>query len=473
MDAGSKDTVSLTRTAIGSVPGVAAPVEVPRELGPVLLERLIGRGGMGEVWLARHTILNKQVAVKFLLNMIADENDPSLVAFLEGARAAAALQHPGLNPVVHADILAQGVPYLVMEYVDGPTASQLLRHCGKLSPAAARIIIEDACEAVGVLHEHGIIHRDIKPSNILITREGRAVLTDFGLACPRPVLGMGSQVEGVAGTPTYMAPEMFEKTISPRSDVYALGITALELLTGKVPFEGSFEEIREAQITKDVPEALIAEVPEPLRQPILQALTKKPMFRVKSAGHLHRSMVEAFSSQFGVTRASGQAELASLVAKCLGIEAGDTLHTSSGNTPPPQATYYDRLTSLADSRKRATPASGSDAALIDRVTKSCPCSRCGTDLLDQPLTGRCPQCLLLVRLSMGQGGQASSSNIASGSGLGSGLSSRSITRVSMGSGSSVAVEPAPAATPVPTSAPAREPFGKRLSRAIKTLFGRE
>jgi serine/threonine-protein kinase len=74
------------------VPGVAAPVEVPRELGPVLLERLIGRGGMGEVWLARHTILNKQVAVKYLHNMIADENDPSLVAFLEGARAAAALQ---------------------------------------------------------------------------------------------------------------------------------------------------------------------------------------------------------------------------------------------------------------------------------------------------------------------------------------------------------------------------------------------
>jgi serine/threonine protein kinase len=477
MDAGSKDTVSLTRTAIGTAPGAAAPVEVPRELGPVLLERLIGRGGMGEVWLARHTILNKQVAVKFLLNMVADESDPSLAAFLEGARAAAALQHPGLNPVVHADI-AQGVPYLVMEYVDGPTASQLLRHCGKLSPAAARIIIEDACEAVGVLHEHGIIHRDIKPSNILITRDGRAVLTDFGLACPRPVLMMGSQVEGVAGTPTYMAPEMFEKTISPRSDVYALGITALELLTGKVPFEGSFEEIREAQISNDVPQALMSQVPEPLRQPILQALTKKPMFRVKTAAHLHRAVLDAYEEldQVVYRRARGQAELASLVAKCLGIEAGDTLHTSSGNTPPPQATYYDRLTSLADSRKRATPTPGSDAALIDRVTKSYPCSRCGTDLLDQPLTGRCPQCLLLVRLSMGQGGQAgqaSSSNIASGSGLGSGLSSPSITRVSMGSGSSVAIDPAPAATPVPTSAPAREPFGKRLSRAIKTLFGRE
>jgi serine/threonine protein kinase len=286
---------------------------------------------------------------------------------------------------------------------------------------------------------------------------------------------MGSQVEGVAGTPTYMAPEMFEKTISPRSDVYALGITALELLTGKVPFEGSFEEIREAQISNDVPQALMSQVPEPLRQPILQALTKKPMFRVKTAAHLHRAVLDAYEEldQVVYRRARGQAELASLVAKCLGIEAGDTLHTSSGNTPPPQATYYDRLTSLADSRKRATPASGSDAALIDRVTKSYPCSRCGTDLLHQPLTGRCPQCLLLVRLSIGQGGQASNSNIASGSGLGSGLSSPSITRVSMGSGSSVAIDPAPAATPVPTSAPAREPFGKRLSRAIKTLFGRE
>lgn len=472
MDAGSNETVSLTRTAMGSTQGVGAPVEVPRELGPVTLERIIGRGGMGEVWLARHTILNKAVAVKFLLNMVADENDASLAAFLEGARAAATLQHPGLNPVVHADV-AQGIPYLVMEYVDGPTASQLLRLCGKLPPGAARIIIEDATEAVGVLHEHGIIHRDIKPSNILITRDGRAVLTDFGLACPRPVLMMGSQVEGVAGTPTYMAPEMFEKTISPRSDVYALGVTALELLTGHVPFEGSFEEIREAQINKDVPEALIAQVPEPLRQPILQALTKKPMFRVKTAGHLHRAMVDAYSDmgQSDVNRASGQAELASLVAKCLGVEAGESLHTSSGNTPPPQATYYDRLTSLADSRKRATPAPASDSALIDRVSRPCPCLRCGTELLDQPLTGRCPQCLLLVRLSIEPGNQRAGYEPRSGSDAG--LSSPSITRLSVGSTTILPVAPAPPNPPAPSERPAPEPFGKRLSRALRTVFGRE
>jgi serine/threonine protein kinase len=481
MDAGSQDTVSLTRTAIGTAPGAAAPLEVPRELGPVLLERLLGRGGMGEVWLARHSILNKQVAVKFLLNMVADENDPSLVAFLEGARAAAALQHPGLNPVVHADILPQGVPYLVMEYVDGPTASQLLRHCGKLSPAAARIIIEDACEAVGVLHDHGIIHRDIKPSNILITREGRAVLTDFGLACPRPVLGMGSQVEGVAGTPTYMAPEMFEKIVSPRSDVYALGITALELLTGKVPFEGSFEEIRDAQANKEVPEALIAELPEPLRQPILQALTKKQMFRVKTAAHLHRAIVDAYSDmdQLGMNRARGQADLASLVAKCLGVEAGDANHAHTGNTPPPQATYYDRLTSLADSRKRATPNVDSDLALVDRVTESRPCTRCGTDLRDQPLTGRCPQCLLLVRLSMGgtPGDKAAPSAAARpGSGLNtspsspSSLSSPSITRLSVPAPSDAATS---AAKATPENPAATEPFRTRLGRAIRMLFGRE
>jgi serine/threonine protein kinase len=358
---------------------------------------------MGEVWLARHTILNKDVAVKFLLNMMPDERDASLEMFLEGARAASAIQHMGLNPVVHADV-AQGVPFLVMEYVDGPTVADILRMSGKLPLAAARVVIEDAVEAVGVLHDHGIVHRDIKPSNILLTREGRAVLTDFGLACPRPVLKLDSQVEGVAGTPTYMAPEMFEKTVTPRSDVYALGITALEVLTGHVPFEGTFDEIREAHLNRDVPQAYVDALPAELRQVLTQAMTKKAMFRVKTASHLHRAMVEAFASmeQGDVNRARGQAELARLVARWLGVDSASAAQSSSAATPPANATYYDRLGTLADSRKRATPIDQPDSTLVDRVTSPHPCTRCGAELLDQPLTGRCPQCLLLVRLSMGE-----------------------------------------------------------------------
>ena len=175
----SNETITLTRsTAAGAPSGEQAEVTIPRELGSVRLIREIGRGGMGVVYLARHKMLGRDVAVKFLLHAVAGPDDPGFTRFLEGARAAAAVRHVGLTAVYDAD-LANGVPYLVMEYVDGPTLSELLERSGPLSVAVALAVLDEVLASLAELHERGIIHRDIKPSNILLDRDGRVLLADW------------------------------------------------------------------------------------------------------------------------------------------------------------------------------------------------------------------------------------------------------------------------------------------------------
>src|SRR5262249_35823688 len=160
---------------------------------------------------------SREVAVKFLLNAV-DADDPGFQAFLVGARAAAAVRHLGLTAIHHADVV-EDIPYLVMEYVAGPSAAELLAAHGALPLAPALALMLQVTDAVAELHEHGIVHRDIKPSNVLIDSNGRAYVTDFGLTCLRR-----DGDSRVAGTPAYMAPEMFHGQVSPRSDVFALGV---------------------------------------------------------------------------------------------------------------------------------------------------------------------------------------------------------------------------------------------------------
>ncbi|MCH9035578.1 MAG: serine/threonine protein kinase, partial [Planctomycetes bacterium] len=241
----SQDTITLTGSATGDTP--VGEVTIPRELGPVRLLREIGRGGMGVVYLGRHQMLDRDVAVKFLLNAVAGPDDPGFARFLEGARAAARLEHPGLTTIHHADMV-DGIPYLVMQYIDGPTLSDVLKQTGPLSLSALFAVLDAVSEAIGELHDRGIIHRDIKPSNVLLSHDGRVVVTDFGLAVARPMGQRGPSSAGLAGTPAYMAPEMFTGEVSLRSDVYALGIMTFELLTGELPFTGTLEEVRQKHL---------------------------------------------------------------------------------------------------------------------------------------------------------------------------------------------------------------------------------
>lgn len=415
------DTVTLTRamTSGGEDSHGADPapeVVIPRQLGAVNLIKEIGKGGMGVVWLGKHTLLNRDVAVKFLLNVPQSDDDPNFAGFVEGARAAAAFRHKGLNAVVHADAV-DSVPYIVMEFVEGPTLARVLHRAGKLSPVVTRVILESVCDAVGELHDRGFIHRDIKPANIILAPDGTPVLTDFGLACQRPVQTLGAKVEAVTGTPAYMAPEMFDKTVSARSDVYAIGIMAFEMMIGFPPFDGPLAMVRHAHQTQDIPRERLALVPPPVVQLIERACNKAPMYRYKSARHMLRAVEEAFGQldQMQTNKARGEADLTALIARITRVDfgRGDGDKADASGTPAPQheQTYYDRLGTLVESRRK-----GSDAAtptpvdqgitpddLVERITADTQCARCGFNLKGQPLTARCPECLLLVRLTLEPG----------------------------------------------------------------------
>lgn len=159
----------------------AASFTPPERLGAIKLLRKLGEGAMGAVYLGHDELLRRNVAVKFLLDAVSGPDDPDFVRFLAGARAAAAVRHPGLNEIHHADVF-QNVPYLIMEYVDGPTLADALRRHGPLSPAATLAVLRAVGEAVAELHRHGVIHRDLKPSNVLLDRAGRVCVTNFGLS---------------------------------------------------------------------------------------------------------------------------------------------------------------------------------------------------------------------------------------------------------------------------------------------------
>ena len=203
------------------------------------ITRKIGAGGMGTVYEAIQTKLNRKVAVKVLADRLA--SDPEfLERFEREARAAAVINHPNLVQVFDFGD-ADGLHYSVMEYIEGENLVQRLKRTGKLPPAEALEIIAAVAEALQSAWSKQIIHRDIKPENILITIDGRVKLADLGLAkilseeSSMTMTGMG------LGSPNYMAPEQAEdaKYVDHRTDIYSLGITLLTLVTGKKPFKGN------------------------------------------------------------------------------------------------------------------------------------------------------------------------------------------------------------------------------------------
>ncbi len=272
-------------------------------LGTCTLQKLIGQGGMGAVFLAQQSRPKRQVAVKVLLPMIP-LNPDQLAAFLERFRretdAAAALEHPNIMPV-HEYGESNGLAYLVMPYISGGTLRDVLEREGPLPLAKAANYLEQLAAAIDAAHDRGVIHRDIKPANIMVTPEGRLLLGDFGLvkiiaegqSAMVRLTGAGAPV----GTPDYMAPEqVIGDDVDTRADLYSLGILLFQMVTGTTPFRGETPmQIAAQHLRLPPPSPLMLRPDLPIRaeRVIQRAMAKKPADRYLHANDLANAFRQA------------------------------------------------------------------------------------------------------------------------------------------------------------------------------------
>lgn len=236
-------------------PKSAGPIGL---LGEYLLLEPIGIGGMGRVYKAEHRTMNRQVALKVLSDEISSRRD-ILEQFYAEIRAVAQLMHPNIVTAFDAgtENEAEGNPthYLVMELVDGEVLSQQIRQHGSLSSGEAVNVLQQAASALAYAHDLGIVHRDIKPSNMMLTRDGKLKILDFGLAMVSKGLGKQNQTNMFMGTPEYMSPEQIQNadSVDGRSDLYSLGATLFYLLTGRAMFSGQKMQVATAQLRQQPP----------------------------------------------------------------------------------------------------------------------------------------------------------------------------------------------------------------------------
>jgi hypothetical protein len=243
---------------------------------------LLGKGGMGEVYRADDLVLEQPVALKFLPESLA-ENQDALARFRNEVRIARQVSHPNVCRVYDLGETA-GHYFLSMEYVDGEDLGSLLRRIGRLPTDKALEIARQLCAGLAAAHAKGVLHRDLKPGNIMLDSRGQVLLTDFGLA------GLAGQIEGAEvrnGTPAYMAPEQLAgEEVTIRSDIYSLGLVLYEIFTGKLPFEsttlaGLMKAQRESAPVS--PSTLVRELDPAVERAILRCLHAKPSQRPVSA----------------------------------------------------------------------------------------------------------------------------------------------------------------------------------------------
>jgi predicted Ser/Thr protein kinase len=259
---------------------------IGRRLRQYLITASLGRGGMGEVWLARDTTLERDAAIKTL--PAAGDADDAIrkERFFREARAASALNHPNIITIyeINAD---EGVDFIAMEYVDGRTLADLLQH-GPLPFDSVHRLAHQIAEAVGRAHRAGIVHRDLKPRNIMVTNDGLVKVLDFGLAkithagvaddaATQAALTRSGTTVGTLG---YMSPEQaVGDAVDARSDVFSFGVILYEMLTGQLPFSGKTmsDVLRQLHFSEPPSvESLRAAVPPSLRSVVTKALQKLP-----------------------------------------------------------------------------------------------------------------------------------------------------------------------------------------------------
>jgi serine/threonine protein kinase len=256
-----------------------APGQFPAEFGRYRLERLLGKGGMGAVYLAHDTQLDRPVALK--VPGFAPDDAGLRERFFREARAAATLNHPNLCPVYDVGEHA-GVPYLTMAFIDGKPLSDYVRPDKPLAPQQVAALVRLLARALQEAHDHGVVHRDLKPANVMIGRKNQPVIMDFGLA--RRAAAQDERLTrsgALMGTPAYMPPEQVNGDLAamgPGCDIYALGVILYELLTGRRPFDGPVGVLMARIVTEPPPPPtqFRPDLDRALEAICLKALAKNP-----------------------------------------------------------------------------------------------------------------------------------------------------------------------------------------------------
>jgi serine/threonine-protein kinase len=278
-------------------------VAAARELGPYRLQRRLGAGGMGEVYLAEHVLLKQPCAVKVIRPARAD--DPgTLRRFEREVQATARLKHPNTVEIYDYGHAADGTFYYAMEYLPGLSLEELVTRHGPVPPARAVHLLRQVCGALREAHDMGLVHRDIKPANIIACERGGvpdvAKLLDFGLVKDTRPGGLDATLTragAVAGTPAYMSPEQAASRdrIDARSDVYSLGAVAYFMLTGRQPFaDRSPVEVLAAHLYElpPAPAELRPELPADLSAVVMRCLAKAPEDRFPDVPTLERALAD-------------------------------------------------------------------------------------------------------------------------------------------------------------------------------------
>jgi eukaryotic-like serine/threonine-protein kinase len=300
------------------------------------IERRLGAGGMSTVFLATDSVLERAVAVKLLAEHLADDED-FVARFRREALAAARLQHPnivqvfdsGQDPESHRH-------YIVMEYVEGPSAADLLREYRELDIEQTVAIVRDACHGLDYAHRAGVVHRDVKPGNLLLAEEtGITKLADFGIAKAAEQTRI-TQVGSVLGTAAYLSPEQARgEEAGPASDTYSLGVCAYQFLTGRLPHEySSLTELalkQQQEVVAPIRE-FRPEVPAELDDAIRLCLEREPGSRYRSALELAQAIEAGMHGQ--ATDATRRLALSDA-----GTDATRALDATSATRAMPRTSY--------------------------------------------------------------------------------------------------------------------------------------
>ena len=301
--------------------------------GRYRLDKRLGRGAMGQVYVARdENLITRRVAVKTIRPDVLSDEDlqegEAIARFEREARTAASIQHPNIVGVTDFGKSEEGVFFLVMEYVEGESLYHLLRREGTISVQRAHGLLRQISAGVEAAHDEGILHRDLKPANVFIVqrkkKDGKIIgddivkVGDFGLAkiisqsLAGASSGSGPASRGILGTPEYMAPEQMQSgaQLDARADVYAIGAIAYHMLGGKPPFTGDIMQIFAQKLTQDAPalSTLRSDIPEDVEQSVMRALTRDPAVRPATVGDWFADFHEAFGGA-SVTDEKGESRV--------------------------------------------------------------------------------------------------------------------------------------------------------------------